>query len=316
MRKKKKDDKDKKRAENIEYEYHLSVLLEQSISYLINDRNGIYVDGTLGGGGHAERILRELDSGGNLLAFDKDPDAIAFVKRKLHKYIQKESAPKLTIYNECYSLACEKTAVWGKFNGFLLDLGVSSKQLDSPANGISYRFDAPLDMRFGTIGITAGEFINTASQSELKEVLRKYGEEPFAGLIARRIVEKRRASTILTTTELRELIEEITPPPYRNKTLARVFQAFRIFVNDELNVLEKTLNCIVNNMAKGGRIVIISYHSLEDRIVKNCFRNLSKIENNYNKLKILTTKPIIPTTEEETLNPRSRSAKMRVAEVI
>lgn len=315
MRKKKKDD-DNNNTVRKDYEYHLSVLLEESIRYLINDKNGIYVDGTLGGGGHAERILQELDSGGNLLAFDKDPDAIAFVKRKLSKYLQNDASPKLTIYNECYSTACEKSAVWGKFSGFLLDLGVSSKQLDNPANGISYRFDAPLDMRFGTSGTTAGEFINTAGFPELKQVLRSYGEEPFAGLIARRIIERRRASTILTTTDLRQLIEEITPPPYRNKTLARVFQAFRIVVNDELNVLEKTLYCIIHKMKQNARIVIISYHSLEDRIVKNFFRENSKSLDNSHKLKIITTKPITPSKEEQSENPRSRSAKLRVAEII
>lgn len=299
------------------YDYHLSVLKEQSIESLINDRNGIYIDGTLGGGGHAEGILEQLDSGGNLLAFDKDPDAIAFTKGKLGKYLLKDSAPKLTLYNECYSTVCEKSSVWGRFSGLLLDLGVSSKQLDSPSNGISHRFDAPLDMRFGMTGTTAKDFINSAGLAELKQVLHQYGEEPFAGLIARRITEYRRASTISTTTELKELIENITPQHYRAKTLARVFQAFRIVVNNELDVLENTLKCIIPKMKQNGRIVVISYHSLEDRIVKNIFRDMSKTDDNLPpRLKIITSKPIEPDNAEQARNSRSRSAKMRVAEIL
>ncbi len=308
--------KNNKHIEPQAYQYHLPVLLDTSIKYLINDINGIYIDGTLGGGGHAEAILQKLDSGGNLLAFDKDPDAIAFAKGKMSKYTQKDSSPKVTFYNECFSSACEKSAVWGKFSGLLLDLGVSSKQLDSPS-GISYRFDAPLDMRFGTTGMTAGEFINSVGLAELKKVLHEYGEEPFAGLIARRITEYRRASTINTTSELKNLIEEITPPPYRAKTLSRVFQAFRIAVNEELEVLENTIDCIIPKMKSGGRIVIISYHSLEDRIVKNKFREYSKeVDNLPPRLKILTNKPIEALESELLSNPRSRSAKLRAAEII
>jgi len=303
--------------EPLAYDYHLPVLMDTSLDYLINDLTGIYVDGTLGGGGHAERILQKLNSGGNLLAFDKDPDAIAFAKRRLSSYTQKESSPKVTFYNECFSSACDKSAVWGKFSGILLDLGVSSKQLDSPSNGISYRFDAPLDMRFGTTGATAGEFINSAGLAELKKVLHEFGEEPFAGLIARRITEYRRASSINTTSELKNLIEEITPPPYKTKTLSRVFQAFRIAVNEELIVLENTLQHIIPKMKSGGRIVVISYHSLEDRIVKNIFRDNSKeIDNLPPRLKILTSKPIEATPKEQQLNPRSRSAKLRAAEIL
>lgn len=316
----KKDFRKNNNGEHLEplvYDYHLPVLMDTSLEYLINDTNGIYVDGTLGGGGHAERILQKLDSGGNLLAFDKDPDAIAFAKRKLSDYNHKDSSPKVTFYNECFSSACEKSAVWGKFSGILLDLGVSSKQLDSPSNGISYRFDAPLDMRFGTTGATAGEFINSAGLAELKKVLHEYGEEPFAGLIARRITEYRRASSINTTSELKNLIEEITPPPYKTKTLSRVFQAFRIAVNEELLVLENTLKTIVPKMKKGGRIVVISYHSLEDRIVKNTFREFAKAEDNLPpRLKILTSKPLEASSKEQQQNPRSRSAKLRAAEIL
>jgi 16S rRNA (cytosine1402-N4)-methyltransferase len=305
------------RSEVAEFDYHLPVLAEKSIALLVNSKIGIYIDGTLGGGGHAVRILSVPDFGGNLLAFDKDPDACAFSKRKLSSYLKKDAVPSLTIYNECYSEACVKSAVWGKFSGILLDLGVSSKQLDTGSSGISYRFDSDLDMRFGTDGITAEELLNTAGLAELKKILRDYGEEPFAGLIARRIVERRRAMPIKTTEQLKELIEEITPVPYRNKTLSRVFQALRIAVNEELDVLSRTMNCIVPKMEKGGRIVVISYHSLEDRIVKNFFRENSKeIDDKTAKLIILTSKPITPDDHELAQNPRSRSAKLRAAEVI
>ena len=297
--------------------YHISVLADTTIELRINNSNGIYVDGRLGGGGHAERILQKLDSGGNLLAFDKDPDAIAFARKKLHNYLKKEAAPKLTIYNECFSKAPEISAVWGKFSGLLLDLGVSSKQLNTSTNGISYRFDSPLDMRFGSEGTKAEEIINTAGIAELKKIFHEYGEEPFAGLIARRIVEYRRAMSIKTTAELRNLIEEVTPQTYRTKTLSRVFQALRIAVNDELTVLEKTLISVLPKMAKGGRIVVISYHSLEDRIVKNVFRDNSKeTENNPPRLKILTSKPMEPSAKELAGNSRSRSAKLRAAEIL
>jgi 16S rRNA (cytosine1402-N4)-methyltransferase len=302
------------KSRHIEYDYHLPVLLDESVDNLVQNANGIYVDGTLGGGGHAELILSKLDFGGSLIAFDKDRNAVEHCERKLKHYVTNDAAPKLTIYNECFSNVCEKSAVWGKFSGLLLDLGVSSKQLDTESAGLSYRVDSPLDMRFGNHGKTAEELLKTADVADLTHVLRFYGEEPNSARIARRIVEMRRVIPLNSTFELRDIITSLVPVPLHYKTLSRVFQAIRIAVNDELNILERTLNCIVDNMLPGGRIVVISYHSLEDRIVKNFMRTNATKENK--RLVLITKKPTIPSEEEIATNPRARSAKLRVAEVV
>lgn len=305
-----------------EYDYHVPVLLERSLKHLINDKSGIYVDCTLGGGGHAQAILERLDSGGNLKAFDKDPIAIEYCRRKFESELKK-STPSVELINECYSEACTFAVNWGLINGILLDLGVSSKQLDTDQRGLSYRVKSPLDMRFGPVGQTAEELLNTANSGELERILRIYGEEPLARVITRRIIERRRGSTLKTTFDLRLIIEEVAPKKYIFKTLSRVFQAIRIAVNSELEVLEKTLNCIPDFLHEQGRIVVISYHSLEDRIVKNIFKELSKSpKNKYDKnatkakLRIITPKPEIPDSKEIEFNPRARSAKLRVAEKI
>jgi len=302
------------KSKQLEYDYHLPVLLDVSIENLVKDANGVYVDGTLGGGGHAEAVLSKLDFGGNLLAFDKDINAVEHCERKLKHFVQENAAPKLTIYNECYSKICDKAAEWGKFSGLLLDLGVSSKQLDTESAGLSYRVDAPLDMRFGNSGTTAAELLKRADIADLTRVLRLYGEEPNSARIARRIVEMRRVIQLNTTFELRDIITSVTPPPLHFKTLSRVFQALRIAVNDELNVLERTLNCIIEHMKPGGRIVVISYHSLEDRIVKNFMKKFSAKDNH--RLEIITKKPLTASSEEIAHNPRARSAKLRVAAIL
>lgn len=306
----------KKDYEPIEYDYHLPVMLDECIDFLVLSNDGIYIDGTLGGGGHAERILSKLGSGGNLVVFDKDPGAIAHCERKLQSKLIEVTAPKLTVYNECFSSICSKTLYDGLINGVLLDLGVSSRQLDSDSVGLSYRFDARLDMRFGTEGTTAYDIINKAEPTDIKRILYQYGEEPKAGIIARRIEERRRAIPLETTTDLKNLIEELVSPTQLYKTLSRVFQAFRIAVNDELAVLEKALKCYIKMMAPGGRIVVMSYHSLEDRIVKNVFRDFAKSNDEKSILKIITNKPIEASNEEIIGNPRARSAKLRVAERI
>ncbi len=302
------------RSQQKDYDYHLPVLLDVSVDNLVKDTNGVYIDGTLGGGGHAEAILSKLDFGGNLLAFDKDKNAVEHCERKLKHFVQENAAPKLTIYNECYSKICEKAAEWGKLSGILLDLGVSSKQLDTESAGFSYRLDAPLDMRFGNRGTTAAELLKRADIADLTRVLRLYGEEPNSARIARRIVEMRRVIHLNTTFALRDLITSITPPPLHFKTLSRVFQALRIAVNDELGILERTLNCIIEHIKPGGRIVIISYHSLEDRIVKNFMKEFSCKEQL--RLKIISPKPITASEDEISGNPRARSAKLRIAEVL
>lgn len=308
------------------YEYHLPVMHKESISYLITDPRGLYVDGTLGGGGHTGLILESLLSGGKLVAFDKDPDAIEHCQKKFASELNQRNA-KLILKNESFCKACSIAEEIGSINGLLLDLGVSSKHFDSDSGGFSYRTNSGLDMRFSPDGKTAEDILNSANEEELERIIRVYGEEGFSRKIARRIVEVRRVKALRTTFDLKEIIESIIPSSNPTNSLSRVFQAIRIAVNSELDELETTLNCILPNLALGGRIVVISYHSLEDRIVKTFFKEHSAQKTHKNKykseerdaniepkLKILTKNPIIPTEEELELNPRSRSAKMRVAE--
>jgi len=315
----------KSESEPLEYNYHLPVLLKESIDMLVWKQDGIYIDGTLGGGGHTAVILDRLQDGGKVLAFDKDPDAVRHCSEKFSDDIHR----KLVIFNECYSRACSKEEFSGKISGLLLDLGVSSRQLDGSDRGISYRFDATLDMRFGTEGLSAKELLNSAEEVQIERILRLYGEEPFARVVARRIVEKRRASTLNTVFQLKEAVEQAVPIHLLNKSMARVFQAIRIAVNNELQTLESTLTNIVPMLEKGGRIVVISYHSLEDRIMKNFVKEQTAttrkaetpdemiysttvaIEPIFNNL---TKNPITPSPEELSKNPRSRSAKLRVIE--
>lgn len=309
------------RSMELDYEYHLPVLLEEAVSFLITDAQGTYIDGTLGGGGHAAAITKRLISGGKLLAFDKDEEAIGHCRVQFEEEMEKGGLSKIAFFNDSFVKACSMEEIIGKAKGILLDLGVSSRQLDSEPRGFSYRFDAPLDLRFGSVGQTAAELLKSASENEITEILRKYGEEPFAKRLARRIAEKRASFPVDTTSQLKNIIEESVPFKLRYKALSRVFQALRIAVNNELGELEKALEEILPVLDIGGRIVVISYHSLEDRIVKNFFReNAPKgkyIAPGEEKcLKILTKRPVTPDEEEIKRNPRARSAKLRVAEKV
>ncbi|MEN6295610.1 MAG: 16S rRNA (cytosine(1402)-N(4))-methyltransferase RsmH [Chloroherpetonaceae bacterium] len=308
--------------------YHLPVLKEEAVSFLINDPDGIYIDGTLGGGGHTSAILERIGNKGCVIAFDKDPDAIEHCRERFAKELS-QVPPRLQLYNESYLEACSIAERYGKIAGLLLDLGVSSKQIDSELGGFSYRMSSELDMRFIPEGKTAKDLLNSATQEELERILWQYGEEPFSRKIARRIVEVRRGKALSTTFDLREIVRQCVPQSLLTDTLSRVFQAIRIAINNELQELENLLDSILPLIAKNGRIVVISYHSLEDRIVKNFFKehsapkahvNKYKIEDNsasnVPKLKIITKLPILPNNEEIHNNPRSRSAKMRVAEII
>ncbi len=307
-------------ASELEY-YHTPVLLKEVIELLITDKNGIYVDGTIGGGGHSEKILEALGEKGKLYGFDKDIEAIEYCKEKFKIELEKGGNSRLELFNECFSKACSITRHRGEWTGFLLDLGVSSRQLDESRRGFSYRRVGPLDLRFSPHGTKAEDLINAASEEDLAALLRKYGEEPFAKKIANAIVRQRKLTPIKTTVDLAKIVEGVVPRRILTKSLSRVFQAIRIAINDELNVLEKALQSTLACLAKGGRIVVISYHSLEDRIVKNFLRNNSMQRNRKEativpKLKILTPKPIMPCEEEIKSNPRSRSAKLRAAERI
>ncbi|HOM04332.1 MAG TPA: 16S rRNA (cytosine(1402)-N(4))-methyltransferase RsmH [Candidatus Kapabacteria bacterium] len=299
----------------------MPVLGEKSVELLINRQDGIYIDGTLGGGGHAAIILRKLSSGGNLWAFDKDENSIRHCRIKFEEELNKKP-PRLVLLNCGFEEAFDEPALEGNFSGLLLDLGVSSMQLDTDSRGLSYRVNSDLDMRFGGSGISAEDLLNSSTEEQIYHILRNYGEEPRSRAIARAIVTRRKLSRIRTTFELREIVESCTPKPLQIRTLSRVFQAFRIAVNRELEVLEYSLRKAIEMLSPGGRIVVISYHSLEDRIVKHIFKEhaikkgTDNISNTVPKLKILTTKPIIPDEEEIAINPRSRSAKLRAAEKI
>ena len=307
-----------------ETEYHIPVLLKESVDFLVTDASGWYIDGTLGGGGHSEEILSRLNKNGKLFSFDKDEEAIEFSKLRFHKEIAKGKTNRLTILNRCFSRASSIEGIRGKLKGILLDLGVSSRQLDESRRGFSYRVNSRLDMRFGSHSspTSADDILHAASQEELERILRNYGEEPFARQVARRIVQMRRLIPLKTSFELKQIIEESVPRAALNKSLSRVFQALRIVANRELDILKESLYSIAPSLADGGRIVVISYHSLEDRIVKNFFKERQKKESNslstttMPRMQSLTAKPIIPSEAEIEINPRSRSAKMRVAEKI
>lgn len=324
MRKRKKSSRSYLKIRSQEdYDYHLPVLKEEAVEWLVTDSNGIYIDGTVGGGGHAAEILRRLASGGKLLAFDLDKEAIDYCKEKFKEELQSGEKNRLVLINDSYSKACSIENIEGKLKGLLLDLGVSSRQLDNKEKGFTHRENTALDLRFSQEYQPAEALLAVAKEEEIADILRKYGEEPFARAIARRIVQIRRAVPIKTTAQLKEIIEYCVPKKILNRSLSRVFQALRIAVNNELNVLSDILDCIPFKLASGGRIVVISYHSLEDRIVKQAFRKYSinvkeqdnlVLSNDMPILKILTKKPIVPTDEEIANNPRARSAKMRVAE--
>ena len=311
---------------NKEYDYHNPVLLKECIDYLIVNKKGLYIDGTLGGGGHTSEILKNLEPGGVVVSYDKDPDAIAHCTKRFSTQIENSM---LILRNESFDKAYSIKENEREVSGLLLDLGVSSFQLDGSNRGISYRYESNLDMRFGTEGQTAKDFLHAASEEELVRIFRDYGEEPFSKKIARRIVEVRRASSLNTTYDLKQIVEESVPNHLLFKSLSRVFQAIRILVNSELKVLQDTLTNIVPRLEKGGRIVIISYHSLEDRIVKDTFKHFAskkrpslteeeKVYGNYVDiepvLKILTKSPELPSEKEIAENKRARSAKLRVAE--
>ncbi len=302
--------------------HHTPVLLNESLDYLITNKSGIYFDGTLGFGGHSNEILSRLNDEALLVATDVDLEAFNYSQKRF----QKES--RFKIYNFNYSKIdiIAKIESIGSFDGIFADLGVSSFQLDNPDSGFTYRQEAKLDLRMDKNRVvTAADIINSMSEEELADIFYKFGEEKKSRQIARKIVEKRKLKKIETTLELSDIISEITPPKYLPKTLSRVFQALRIYVNDELENLKIFLTKSVDLLKTGGRIVILTYHSLEDRIVKEIFKYETLdcicpkdypvcVCDKVQRLKILTKKPLIPTDNEIKENKRSRSAKLRAAE--
>lgn len=304
---------------------HYSVLLHEAVDGLSIKPNGIYVDCTLGGGGHSLEILKRLDKG-RLIAVDQDTDAIAASKVRLFDYLDKVTFVHNNFSN--ISSALEELGI-DKIDGAVIDLGVSSYQLDTPERGFSYMHDSPLDMRMDSgAKLCAKDVVNTYSESELKRIIFDYSEERFAGRIASKICAAREQKPIETTFELVDIIRSAIPAKAREDgphPAKRTFQAIRIEVNSELSVIAPTLDSLVNALDTGGRLSVITFHSLEDRIVKQSFGNYSKgctcppdfpvcVCNNKPKVKILTHKPILPSETELSENPRSRSAKLRIIE--
>ena len=305
---------------------HISVLLNESIQQLNIKKNGVYVDCTLGGGGHSSEILKRIPNG-HLYAFDQDSFAINTADEKLKKI-----ASNYTLINENFvniKVALEEENVYG-VDGILYDLGVSSFQLDIPERGFSYRFDGPLDMRMDqTAELDAYTVVNTYDEKSLVRILFEYGEEKFARLIARKIVSEREKKPIETTLELVEIIKKALPASaLRNSShpAKQTFQAIRIEVNHELDILKKALEDGLSLLNKNGRMVVITFHSLEDRIVKKLFKekttlqlpkDLPYIPEGYEiEFKLINSKVILPSESEITNNLRSHSAKMRVIEKI
>ncbi|HIA86365.1 MAG TPA: 16S rRNA (cytosine(1402)-N(4))-methyltransferase RsmH [Candidatus Marinimicrobia bacterium] len=303
---------------------HTPVLLKETIDYLNIKRDGVYLDGTVGLGGHAAAILSLLSENGALVGLDLDEEALTRCKESIG------AASNCHLISGTFSEipTILDTLKLSQIDGLLLDLGLSSLQLDTPERGFSYRFDGPLHMGFSmTSSITANEIINTWPEYDLRILIKKYGEDPMAVSVAKAIVKQRSKSDINTTTELRKVISTIVPPRYLNKSLSRIFQALRISVNSELEALAEVLKNFINYLKPGGRMVTISYHSLEDRIVKQAFREHArncicppKLPicqcNQKASLQILTPHPIIPSEEEINANSRSRSAKLRAVERI
>jgi 16S rRNA (cytosine1402-N4)-methyltransferase len=301
---------------------HVPVLLAETLEYLAPARGGVFVDGTLGLGGHAEALLRASPDV-QLIGIDRDREALARAAERLAGF-----GPRVRLVQANFHQLKATLAGLGAhaIAGFLADLGVSSLQLETPARGFSFRLDGPLDMRMGLSETTAADLVNQASEGELETIFREYGEERHARRIARAIARARTERPVRTTGELKALVDAAKGPraarEERIDPATRVFQALRIAVNQELAGLERCIEEAVQLLDTGGRLVVISYHSLEDRIVKNTLRDLARGEvdpvtgrsrSETQLIEVLTRKPVRPTESEVDLNPRSRSARLRAA---
>ncbi|HIQ73463.1 MAG TPA: 16S rRNA (cytosine(1402)-N(4))-methyltransferase RsmH [Candidatus Cottocaccamicrobium excrementipullorum] len=305
---------------------HTSVLLHETIDSLKVKPEGIYVDGTLGGGGHAYELLSRLGPQGRLIGIDQDGEAIEAAGERL-----KEFKDQVTIVRSNYVNTPQVLRDLGidRVDGIYLDLGVSSYQLDTPERGFTYREDAPLDMRMDQRGeITAADILNNSSQQELYRIIRDYGEEKFAANIAKHIVRMREERPFETTGQLIEAVKAAIPARVRatgGHPAKQTFQAIRIALNGELDVLEKSIDEMIQLLNPGGRLAIITFHSLEDRIVKNKFRENEHpcicppdfpvcVCGRKSRGRVITRKPILPSQEETETNRRAKSAKLRVFE--
>jgi len=303
----------------IDESFHIPVLTEEVIEFLLVKKNGTFLDVTSGFGGHSAAILEELD-GGSLIATDQDPEAVRFLNSK---FITEE---RISIHQARFS-ELHKLFSANNFDGILADIGVSSYQLDTAERGFSFMKDGPLDMRMNqNMGEDASSWLNHASEQEISNIIWKYGEEKKAKRIAKAIVEARKNFKIRTTKELAEIILEEVPRRFNDKKhpATKTFQAIRIFINNELEELDLLLDFTSKHLKIGGRTCIISFHSLEDRMVKRFFRDHSRRDPKLSKLPNLAddssfnlvTKAIKPSEDEMNINPRSRSATLRVIERI
>ena len=311
--------------ENIQFS-HFSVLLNECMEGLAIKADGTYIDGTCGGAGHSSVIASRLGEGGRLIGLDQDETAVQVATQRLSVFGERAMVVRS---NFCeLDRVCKELEI-EHIDGLLLDLGVSSYQLDTPERGFSYQADAPLDMRMDVRNpLTARTSVNEYSEDKLRKILFEYGEERFSSRIASNIVRARESAPIETTGELVEIIKKSIPAHARDgghHPAKRSFQALRIEVNAELDVIAPAIKSAVGLLKPGGRIAIITFHSLEDRIVKQAFADLSCgctcpksfpvcVCGNKPKVKVITKKPILPSAEELEINPRSRSAKLRVAE--
>ena len=311
--------------EKIGNDYHIPVLYYETLDNLVINPDGIYIDCTLGGGSHSEGILERLSDKGLLISIDQDSNAIEYSKKRLEKFGSKWKVFKGNFEN-IDTIAY--MAGFDKVDGILMDIGVSSKQLDDPDRGFSYRYDVKLDMRMNTEQkISAYDVINTYSEEQLSKIIFEYGEERYARKIAKLIVEERKSSPIEKTSDLINLIKRAYPERASKHPAKKTFQAIRIEVNRELEVLENAMSKAVELLKVGGRLGIITFHSLEDRIVKNKFKDLATackcpkdipicMCGGVKKFEIITKKPIIPVDDEVKNNNRAHSSKLRILERI
>lgn len=298
---------------------HIPVLLTEVLETLVHGTGGTYIDGTFGAGGYTRAILQQ-DANANVIGFDRDPDAA-----KTGYDLEGKMQGRFSFVHDCFGNMANHISE--QVDGIVLDLGVSSMQIDRPERGFSFRFDGPLDMRMGQEGLRAKDIVNGFKEKEIADILFKYGEEKASRRIAAAIVKARADKPITTTGALAELVHSVMPKPKDGSDSAmRTFQALRIYVNDELGELERALDASVRLLKPGGRLVVVTFHSLEDRIVKNFLIKNSSLRPNQNRhapvlqqsddkplFKVLTKKPVLPSDAEIKNNPRSHSAKLRAA---
>ena len=308
---------------SLKVEYHKPVLFDEVIDNIITEKKAVYVDCTLGGGGHTEGILEKSSDNSVVIGIDQDMEAIGYVKKRLEKY-----GDKLQVFQDNFRNidTIVYFAGYDKVDRILMDIGVSSNQLDNIERGFSYRYEAKLDMRMNKdLSVSAYDVVNKFSEKEIADIIYKYGEEPKSRKIAKNIVEYRKNKKIETTVELSDIIIKSIGKSMKKHPSKRTFQAIRIFVNKELEILEEALDKAVNLLNKGGKLLVITFHSLEDRMVKEKFRKYENpcicppeipvcVCDKKSLGKVITKKPIVAKDEELETNNRAHSAKLRIFE--